>query len=503
MSLRSLLLFFLFTVYLPSVYSQHSSDIQIQIGLDKIYNFDWSNGIEAFNTVINKQPDDPRAYHYKSIIYLWYFLGNLNEAYLDTFNYLSDKALELSEAELKEKVTPELKYLIGSIYYNRSIAEARNGNYLQALWTSNQMKSNLEEAIKLKPELYDAYLGLGLYNFALSQIPSTLVWAANLVGISADKELGLSYVKKTVQKGKLSKIDAQYYLSQLYSRVIVDQPAAKELLTGLVRRYPKNLLFNFSLAWVEFELNNLNNAEKYSRFVLNSDDNLYPFIVSNSNLVLANVFFARNQYDSAKVYYQNFLKSAVNDDYKGFANFRSGVCSELSGNRKEALKFYGKSSEGNTDIEEDLYAQRKGSELSGRKLSASEIQLIRYANLIKQNKLSEAKDSLKKFIEANKISSEAKAEANLYLSEISFKQKRYQESLDYAVACIKTEIESENWIHAYAYYLGALNSFNQKKYIESKLFLDQIDQSANFDFRNSLINKIYSLQRLLPAESEK
>ena len=67
-------------------------------------------------------------------------------------------------------------------------------------------------------------------------------WAANLVGISADKELGLTYVNQTVKKGKLSKIDAQYYLSQLYSRVIVDHPAAKELLNNLVKRYPKNLL---------------------------------------------------------------------------------------------------------------------------------------------------------------------------------------------------------------------------------------------------------------------
>lgn len=100
----------------------------------------------------------------------------------------------------KEKSSAELSYLIGSIYYNKSIAEARGGNYLQALWTSNQMKSNLEEAVRINPNYYDAFLGLGLYNFALSQIPSTLEWAANLVGITADKELGLTYVKRVLQK---------------------------------------------------------------------------------------------------------------------------------------------------------------------------------------------------------------------------------------------------------------------------------------------------------------
>lgn len=493
----------IFLLPVTNSFSQQLTDKQIQIGLDKIYNFNWNAGFEAFNSIINKNPDDPRGYHYKSIIFLWFYLGNLNETNLDSFNYFSDRALELSNLKLNEKTTPELKYLLGSIYYNKSIAEARSGNYLQALWTSNQMKSNFEEAVKLKPELYDAFLGLGLYNFALSQIPSTLEWAANLVGITADKELGLTYVKKTVQKGKFSKIDAQFYLSQLYSRVIVDHPAAKELLTNLVRRYPKNLLFNFSLAWVEYELNDLINSEKHLRVVLNSNDSLYPFVVSNSNYLLGNVFFARNQFDSAQVYYQNFLKLGINDDYKGISNFQIGLCFEISGNRKEAVKYYEKSSDGNSDIEEDLYAERKGNDLEDRKLTNNEIRLIRVSNLIKQNKWAIAKDSLLSFIENNKITNDLKAEARLYLSQISYKQKRFQESLKFAVDCIQTEVENEHWVHAYAYYFGAWNSFSQKKYTEAKLFLLQIDELDDYDFRNSLENKIYSLQRLLPQESDK
>ena len=486
-----------------TVFPQQLTDKQIQVGLDKIYNFNWEDGFKAFNSIIKKNPDDPRGYHYKSIIFLWYYLGNLNETNLDSFTYFSDKSLELAELKKKNKSSAEVSYLIGSIYYNKSIAEARSGNYLQALWTSNQMKSNLEEAVKINPDFYDAYLGLGLYNFALSQIPSTLEWAANLVGITADKELGLTYVKKSVAKGKLSKIDAQYYLSQLYSRVVVDNPSAKELLNTLVRRYPKNLLFNFSLAWVEYELDELSNAEKHLRFVINTNDVLYPFVVSNSNYLLANVFFARNQFDSAKVYYQNYIKLSINDDYKGFANYQIGLCNEISGNRKEAVKFFAKSSEGNSDIEEDLFAERKGNEFETRKLNSNEIRLIKISNLIKQNKLVAAEDSLEDFIQQNKISNELKAEAILYLAKINYKQREYHKSLDYVVSCINTDIEREKWVHAYAHYFGAWISYHQKKYVDSKLFLLQINEIEEYDFRNSLENKIYTLQRLLPQESNK
>jgi|WetSurMetagenome_2_1015567.scaffolds.fasta_scaffold17099_3 hypothetical protein len=497
------LILIIFFSLVVNLHSQQITDKQIQVGLSKIYNFNWEDGFKAFNSIIKKNPDDPRGYHYKSLIFLWFYLGNLNETNLDSFIYFSDKSLELAETKKRQKPSAEICYLIGSIYYNKSIAEARGGNYLQALWTSNQMKSNLEDAVKLKPDFYDAFLGLGLYNFALSQIPSTLEWAANLVGITADKEMGLDYVKKTVQKGRLSKVDAQYYLSQLYSRVIVDHPSAKELLSNLVKRYPKNLLFNFSLAWVEQEVNDLNSAEKHLRFVINAKDSLYPFVVSNSNYLLGNVFFARNQFDSAKTYYQNYLISAINDDYKGYANFRIGLCFELTGNRKEAIKFYAKSSDGNSDIEEDLYAERKGDEYEERKLTSNEIRLIKFSNLIKQNRLSASKDSLINYIRQNKISNELKAEAMLYLSEICYLQKNYKESLDFAVDCIKTEIEKERWVHAYAYYIGAWNSYQQKKYVDAKLFLLQINNLDEFDFRNSLENKIYSLLRLLPEESNK
>ena len=50
--------------------------------------------------------------------------------------------------------------------------------------------------------------------------------------------------------------------------------------------------------------------------------------------------------------------------------------------------------------------------------------------------------------------------------------------------------------YAYAYYIGAWNSYQQKKYIDAKLFLLQLNTRAfpdEFDFRNSLENKIYSL----------
>ena len=69
--------------------------------------------------------------------------------------------------------------------------------------------------------------------------------------------------------------------------------------------------------------------------------------------------------------------------------------------------------------------------------------------------------------------------------------------------CINIPVEQERWVHAYAHYFGAWISYQQKKFVDAKLFMLQIDEIGEFDFRNSLENKIYTLQRLLPVESKK
>ena len=86
--LSSIVLIFL----IVNTYSQQVTDRQIQVGLSKIYNFNWEDGFKAFNSIIKKNPEDPRGYHYKSLIFLWYYLGNLNEANLDSFIYYSDSS---------------------------------------------------------------------------------------------------------------------------------------------------------------------------------------------------------------------------------------------------------------------------------------------------------------------------------------------------------------------------------------------------------------------------
>lgn len=490
-------------IFLVNSLLAQNPDKQIQSTLSKIYNFNFGKADSEFDAFSERYPDDHRGYYYKSLMNLWFYLGSLKEAYKDSFDYYSDKTKTILEKNHYDKQFETLKkfFWLGMIEYNKSVASARANDFTSAILSLKNMRNRLEEAIRLDPEFYDAYLPIGLSNFAFAEVPAALKWAANLVGFNSDKELGLEYLQLVVDKGSILKTDAQFYLSQIYSRVIIEYQEADRILSKLVKAYPKNLLFNYSAAWIKYEVNDLKASEKILRNILSSNDKIFSYVISNSHLLLANIFFAKELYDSALVHYNFFRDYRINDDYLGFANLRTGICYELLGNRIQATKYYEKSDEGNKDLDEDIYAERLG-KLFALKLINDEFKFILHIkNLIKQKKLKDAEENLKNILTENKYSSGAKAESYLLLSNIYLMNKKFEDALEHALQCIKLNASKDNTIAANSYYNTAVALVNLNREDEAINYLDKIEQTDEFDFQTSLKNKVYTLRRKIVKAS--
>lgn len=500
--MRNLLIIFI--LISSSVLFSQSADKQIQSAVSKIYNFNFAKASKELDEFSLNYRNDPRGYYYKSLMHNWFFLGTLNEAYKDSFRLYADKAISVLENLDDKKDSEKIKKLfwLGMIDYNNSVSAARENDFAGALVSVNNMRKRLNEVINLDNDFYDAYLGIGLSNFAFAEVPAALKWAANLVGFESDKELGLIYVQLVAEKGKILKTDAQFYLSQIYSRTIIDYVEAEKILSGLVKAYPKNLLFNYSYALVKYELNDLKVAEKYSRNVISSKDSLFPFIKSMSHLLLGNILFAKEQFDSAIVHYNLFREMRINNDYLGFANLRTGICFELMGNRKQAIKFYDKSDEGNKDIDEDIYAEKLGKLLSQKQLGEELKVILEVKNLLKQKRYKEAEDILNNILMNRESSSSLKAEAYLLLSEMQLSNRKFESALENAQQSLKLNNDKSSEITANAYYISAVSLFTLNRLSEAISYLNKIDNLGDFDFQTSLKNKAYSLKRKINKLSD-
>lgn len=491
-------------IFLVNLLLAQTPDKQIQSTVSKIYNFNFGKANSELDAFSERYPTDYRGYYYKSMMHLWFFLGSLNEAYKDSFDFYSDKVNSIIEKTNSDKQSDTVKNLfwLGMIEYNKSVASARANDFASAVLSLKNMRNRLEEVIRLKPEFYDAYLPIGLSNFAFAEVPAALKWAANLVGFNSNKELGLQYLKLVSDKGSILKTDAQFYLSQIYTRVIIDYQEANNILSKLKKVYPKNLLFNYSFALIKYELNDLNSSEKILRNILSSNDKIFTYVISNSHLLLANLFFAKEQYDSALVHYNLFRDLRVNNDYTGFANLMTGICYELLGNRNQAIRYYEKSDEGNKDLDEDIYAERLGKLLISKPINDEFKFILHIKNLIRQNKLKDAEEKLKNVLSENRYSTKVKSESYLLLSDIYLINKKFEDALENSLQCIKLNASKENTITANSYYNAAVALVNLSHENEAIDYLDKIEQIDDFDFQTSLKNKAYTLRRKIVKASD-
>ena len=476
------------------LFCQQEIEKQILKGLDACYNFDWNQADQTFKNIIEKYPDDPRGYHFESSIYLWYYLGGNNKDDLDSFEKYSDLTLEKGDALLDKNEKNEMAlYFLGANYNYRAIAFGKAGNFLDAAWATKKSETYLNQSLEINPARTDAYLGLGLYNFAIAQIPASFKWALNLVGISGEKDLGVKYLETVAEGGKYAKVEAKYYLAQIDMDFLIDYESSAAILKKLIRKYPGNILFNYSYAVLLMKQRKLTEANKLLVKVIKVGDKQFNQITSFSYFLKGDINFRNNQLDSAKTYYLHFLDQADNNDYAGIASYRLAICYEATGEREEAVKYFEKAQNGNMDLDDDIYAKRKGEMYAKRTLSSLELNLIFDYNMIEAGKYKAAYDSLQSIlpqIQSEKI----KAEAFLYKSEAAFYMGNYQESIDLANQALGLNSSNEKWVIPFSYYYLARAYKKLGNTEEVKSFAEKADEENNYDYQNKLKNLLYVFQ---------
>lgn len=463
-------------------------------GLNEYYNFSWTKSENQFQKLIDKYPDDPRGYHYMSGIYFWYFFSNKDKADLEKFLEYSDDAIDKAVAKLDTlENDTELLYILGANYSYRAMAFTQEGKFLDAVWATKRSESFLKKVIEINPKYYDAYLGLGLYNFALGQIPKAFQWALSIAGMKGDKDKGLAYIREAVEKGTFTKVEAKFYYSQILSDFFADYRESSKYLNSLILKYPDNLLFNYSLAVINLKARKLQAANRILKKIVRTKNKKLPQLIAFSNFLLGDIQFKQNNFDSATVYYDRFILAAPENDYTGITNYRLAICYEFMGQDNVAQTYFKLANRGNADIEDDVYAERRGNFFSDHKFSIDDKKLIRFKHFIEMNKYDIAIDSLDELKDSTK-SADIKAEAMLYLSDALFALGKYKASADSTLKIKSYNVKNEKWIEPFSYYYAARAELKLGNNEAAKENIDEADSYKNFDYQNKLKNLLFGIK---------
>lgn len=494
MRYRFLYFFLLVLFSYTACYSQlYEKKAQILSGLDLIYNFKWDEGKEIFDNIINEQPDEPFGYHFKTTIYLWHFLSNKDVNSFNEFLSLSDSALNLALIKNEFKESEDYLYIIGSIYNYRAAAFAFNSNFLDAAYASKKAESYLSKVVAINKNNFDAYLGLGLYNYAISQVPSGFSWVLKIAGIEGSKKVGYDYLKLASDKGTFSKVDAGYFFSQILMNDEFDYETSINYLNSLSVLYPDNIIFRYAKAVLLIKQKKPQNAKSLLLSIYHTPLSNFKKTVSYTKFLLGDVYYKLNMFDSASVYYSLFLNDLVDADYSGIAAYRCGMSFEMLNNHNEAIKYFRLAKNGNMDLEDDVFANRKASFYLTKPVIPEVKKLVYAENILQSGDFSGAENIFNSLLKLD-ISNSLKAQIYFNLSEINWYKKNIDESLNFATLSKEIDSGNEEWIKPYALYNAARVFKSKNDFFKVKDILDEAESHSGYDYEQTLIKMLNKLK---------
>jgi tetratricopeptide (TPR) repeat protein len=237
----------------------------------------------------------------------------------------------------------------------------------------------------------------------------------------------------------------------------------------------------------------LNKAEKLLRSIVNKKNVKFEQLNSYSNFMIGDILFKKNNYDSAIVYYNRFILSTTEKDLLGITNYRLGICYEFLGQPDVARTYFKMSDRGNQDIDDDIYAKRRGELFADREITKEETGLIRFRHFIDMGKYKTGIDSLVRLCNRT-TSDEVKAEAILNISDALYSTGKYQASIDTLKMIDSLEISEETWIKPFALYYSARAENKLGNDTEALQYAEETEEYKNYDFHNKMKNLLFAIK---------
>ena len=272
-------------------------------GIEALYNLDYNKAERDFKEIVRLYPSHPagpqllaarlwiktlyESRRLQSSLYSsesFYSSGDdkVDPKIITAFRNLTREAKRLAEVRLKQdpKDIEALDWLAAIQGLKASFEEAVERRHFAALKDGDDAVDHHREVIRLDPNLIDAGLTVGLYEYVVGSLPLPIKVVAGITGFRGSKKKGLAMLERVAQAGTWSRDDARTLLIVLYTRERRFSDALSHA-RDLSAKYPRNYLFRLeaadalvSQAEVERKNKNIEAAVKAEREAFATFDDL-------------------------------------------------------------------------------------------------------------------------------------------------------------------------------------------------------------------------------------
>jgi len=324
-------------------------DKLLMAGVDHIYLMRFSEASADMAQAIALDPTYPHPYFGVAAIDLITFIygGKQGDpALLKSFEVKALDSIKKAEAYLKTHPNdPDALFILGAshgMFGRLAIVQRR---WLQAFGHGRASMKFVRRAVKLEPELYDAVLGLGMFDYYVATIPKFAGWLAKIV-LGGDRERGLKQIRLAAEKGRYAKVTAQMILVEIYLEDPFGAYNPKEglrLMREVHAQYPGSQMLDSAFISALYEAKELDEALREARvYHGNVQSGKYAATnLSNSHALLGTLLWASGDKDAALVEFVAGAEArAVRTKYMVWSRVRAGQVLDALGRRDEALAAY-------------------------------------------------------------------------------------------------------------------------------------------------------------------
>jgi tetratricopeptide (TPR) repeat protein len=275
-------------------------DSLIQMSIFQAICQHYDSALGLTEKVIKLTPREPIGYFFRAAILQARILDYEDyDGDEDAFFAATGMCRKLAQTKLREhRDEAWAHFFFGSALGYEAFLIGKKKKYFEAFRYGWQSIQHLEAALKIDPQLYDAYLGIGTYKYYRSKMSRSFSW---LPFIRDERETGIQMIRQALAKGRYSRPAAINGLSW----ILMDEnrPAEALALTdSALAMYPSSRFFLWSAGEAAGRVGRHEQAAAHYRIILESlqlENHLSPYLELVGRTRLAKVYQAHGKTDAA------------------------------------------------------------------------------------------------------------------------------------------------------------------------------------------------------------
>ena len=245
--------------------------------IDLMYMGKSEESIALAHRLETARPDHPLGYLIEADVLWWNIYCKWSERKYNTIDAwshtrpaddddnaelaLADKVAHLAEADIVKLDTAEMELYAGLGYAARARLLGLRFEKMPVARAGVEARKHLLRCLELDPNMADAYLGLGLYNYYVDTLSAMAKILRFFMGIpGGDKREGLRQLEIASTQGELTQVEARYNMAKSLRNYDRDYARAEQAAAPLITEHPGNCIFLLLTGDIEQKLGHTEEA---------------------------------------------------------------------------------------------------------------------------------------------------------------------------------------------------------------------------------------------------